>query len=76
MHPRRGGAQGLADARYRSSCVGTASENTQFDVHAIEMRDVFWAARAHVRSMVMQQEKKPTAQERFAELHPEGVVND
>lgn len=34
------------------------------------------AAQAHFRSTVMAKEKKPTAQERFAELHPEGVVND
>ena len=34
------------------------------------------AAQAHFRSTVMLKEKKPTAQEHFAELHPEGVVND
>jgi alanine-glyoxylate transaminase/serine-glyoxylate transaminase/serine-pyruvate transaminase len=34
------------------------------------------AAQAHFRSTIMQKEKKPSAQERFAELHPEGVVND
>jgi alanine-glyoxylate transaminase/serine-glyoxylate transaminase/serine-pyruvate transaminase len=34
------------------------------------------AAQAYYRSTVMRKEKKPTAQERFAELHPEGVLND
>jgi alanine-glyoxylate transaminase / serine-glyoxylate transaminase / serine-pyruvate transaminase len=34
------------------------------------------AAQAHFRSTVMRKEKRPTAQERFAELHPEGVLND
>jgi alanine-glyoxylate transaminase/serine-glyoxylate transaminase/serine-pyruvate transaminase len=34
------------------------------------------AAQAHFRSTVMQKERKPTSQERFGELHPEGVVND
>jgi alanine-glyoxylate transaminase/serine-glyoxylate transaminase/serine-pyruvate transaminase len=34
------------------------------------------AAQAHFRSTIMQKEKKPSAEERFAELHPEGVLND
>ncbi len=34
------------------------------------------AAQAHFRSTVMAKERKPTAQQRFAENHPEGVVND
>ncbi len=34
------------------------------------------AAQAHFRSTVMAKERKPTVQQRFAENHPEGVVND
>ncbi|WP_036260471.1 aminotransferase class V-fold PLP-dependent enzyme [Methylocapsa aurea] len=34
------------------------------------------AAQAHFRAHVMAKEKKPTEQERFAEVHPEGVLND
>ncbi len=34
------------------------------------------AAQTHFRSTVMAKEKKPTAQERFAELHADGVMND
>lgn len=34
------------------------------------------AAQAVFRSTVMAKEKKPTEQERFAEVHPEGVLND
>ncbi len=34
------------------------------------------AAQAHFRSTIMAKEKKPTDQEHFAELHPEGVIND
>jgi alanine-glyoxylate transaminase / serine-glyoxylate transaminase / serine-pyruvate transaminase len=34
------------------------------------------AAQAHFRSTVMAKEKKPTEQERFAQVHPEGVLND
>jgi alanine-glyoxylate transaminase / serine-glyoxylate transaminase / serine-pyruvate transaminase len=34
------------------------------------------AAQAHFRSTIMAKEKKPTDQEHFAQLHPEGVLND
>jgi alanine-glyoxylate transaminase / serine-glyoxylate transaminase / serine-pyruvate transaminase len=34
------------------------------------------AAQDYFRSTVMAKEKKPTDQEHFAELHPEGVLND
>ncbi|WOJ88152.1 aminotransferase class V-fold PLP-dependent enzyme [Methylocapsa polymorpha] len=34
------------------------------------------AAQTHFRSTVLAKEKKPTEQERFAEVHPEGVLND
>ncbi|MDZ4790275.1 MAG: aminotransferase class V-fold PLP-dependent enzyme [Hyphomicrobiales bacterium] len=34
------------------------------------------AAQTHFRSTVMQKEKKPTAQERFAKLHADSVMND
>lgn len=34
------------------------------------------AAQEHFRSTIMAKEKKPTAQEHFAQLHPEGVLND
>ena len=34
------------------------------------------AAQTHFRSTVMAKEKKPTEEERFAEVHPEGVLND
>ena len=34
------------------------------------------AAQAYFRSAIMAKEKKPTDQEHFAELHPEGVLND
>lgn len=34
------------------------------------------AAQAHFRSTIMAKEKKPTEQEHFAQLHPEGVLND
>ena len=34
------------------------------------------AAQEHFRSTIMAKEKKPTEQERFAETHPEGVLND
>jgi alanine-glyoxylate transaminase / serine-glyoxylate transaminase / serine-pyruvate transaminase len=33
------------------------------------------AAQAHFRTTVMAKERKPTEEERFAETHPEGVVN-
>jgi aspartate aminotransferase-like enzyme len=33
------------------------------------------AAQAHFRATVMAKERKPTEEERFAEIHPEGVVN-
>lgn len=42
----------------------------------IELGSGVAAAQAHFRSTVMQKEKRPTAQEHFAELHPEGVLND
>ncbi|MGH6813745.1 MAG: serine--glyoxylate aminotransferase, partial [Methylocella sp.] len=34
------------------------------------------AAQDYFRSTIMAKEKRPTEQERFAELHPEGVLND
>jgi alanine-glyoxylate transaminase/serine-glyoxylate transaminase/serine-pyruvate transaminase len=34
------------------------------------------AAQAYFRSTIMAKEKKPTEQEHFAALHPEGVLND
>jgi len=34
------------------------------------------AAQSYFRSTVMAKEKKPTEKEHFAELHPEGVLND
>src|ERR1700719_3565580 len=34
------------------------------------------AAQSYFRSTIMAKEKKPTEQEHFAELHPEGVLND
>lgn len=34
------------------------------------------AAQDYFRSTIMAKEKKPTEQEHFAELHPEGVLND
>jgi alanine-glyoxylate transaminase/serine-glyoxylate transaminase/serine-pyruvate transaminase len=34
------------------------------------------AAQSHFRSTIMAKEKKPTEQEHFAALHPEGVLND
>ncbi len=34
------------------------------------------AAQEHFRSTIMAKEKKPSDQEHFAELHPEGVLND
>ena len=34
------------------------------------------AAQEYFRSTIMAKEKKPTEQEHFAELHPEGVLND
>ncbi len=42
----------------------------------IELGSGVAAAQKHFRSTVMQKEKKPSDQERFAELHPEGVLND
>ena len=33
------------------------------------------AAQAHFRTTVMAKERKPTEEERFADTHPEGVVN-
>jgi alanine-glyoxylate transaminase/serine-glyoxylate transaminase/serine-pyruvate transaminase len=33
------------------------------------------AAQAHFRATIMAKDKKPTEEERFAEIHPEGVLN-
>jgi len=33
------------------------------------------AAETHFRATVMAKEREPTEQERFAEMHPEGVVH-
>ncbi|HET6378370.1 MAG TPA: aminotransferase class V-fold PLP-dependent enzyme [Methylocella sp.] len=42
----------------------------------IELGSGVAAAQAHFRSTIMAKEKKPSQQEHFAELHPEGVLND
>jgi alanine-glyoxylate transaminase/serine-glyoxylate transaminase/serine-pyruvate transaminase len=42
----------------------------------VELGSGVAAAQAHFRSTIMVKDKKPTAEERFAELHPEGVLND
>jgi alanine-glyoxylate transaminase / serine-glyoxylate transaminase / serine-pyruvate transaminase len=53
------------------------AEMAMFDVGIdIRLGSGVAAAQAHFRSTVMRKEKRPTAQERFAELHPEGVLND
>ena len=33
------------------------------------------AAQSHFRSTIMAKEKRPTEQERFAQMHPEGVFH-
>jgi alanine-glyoxylate transaminase/serine-glyoxylate transaminase/serine-pyruvate transaminase len=42
----------------------------------IELGSGVAAAQAYFRSTIMAKEKKPTDEEHFAELHPEGVLND
>jgi len=44
--------------------------------HRRHARSGVGAAQTHFRSTVMAKEKKPTEEERFAEVHPEGVLND
>jgi alanine-glyoxylate transaminase / serine-glyoxylate transaminase / serine-pyruvate transaminase len=42
----------------------------------IELGSGVAAAQAYFRSTIMAKEKKPTDEQHFAELHPEGVLND